>query len=72
MRFWGTAEVVKRHKRLQVVVVETGEVLYVPPNFVMLPSREPLVALARHFTAVGHRDIDAIARFEGRYPRKAA
>jgi hypothetical protein len=63
--------VVKRHKRLWIDDVGTSEAIYTPPSFVNLQSREPLIALANHFTKVQSRDINAIAEFEAQHsPRK--
>lgn len=66
-----TFVVVKRHKRLWIDDVGTGDAIYTPPNFLKMQSREPLAALAKHFTEVQSRDINAIAEFEAQHtPRK--
>lgn len=69
-QFWGTADVVKRHKRLHIVVRENDRVLYTPPDFVQLPNRAPLEDLARKFTELQRRDIDLITDLEYRYRKK--
>jgi hypothetical protein len=61
-----TFSVVKRQKRLWIDRWD-GTPIYTPPNFVRLPNREPLIALALHFTLTCSRDIDAIAAFEDKY-----
>lgn len=65
-RFWGTAEVFKRHKRLMICVLETDAILYIPPDFVRphMRSREGLQALADTFTQKQRRCIEAIVAFE--------
>lgn len=66
MKFWGTAEVVKRNKRLFIQVLETEQELYSPPDHVRphIRNREKLWELARTFTAKQERCIDAIIAFE--------
>ena len=54
----------KRHKRLQIIEMETDKLVYSPPNFIRLHSREPLQRLAARFTELGRRDIGAIMAFE--------
>jgi hypothetical protein len=66
-----TFEVVKQNKRLWVRCVETGELIYTPPSFVKLQSREPLNDLVRSFNSTLSRDLDAIAAFEARYGMNA-
>jgi hypothetical protein len=61
--------VAKRYKRLWICNGH-GEGVYTPPDFVKLPSREPLETLAKQFTACDRRDIEMIARFEFRYGPK--
>lgn len=65
-KFWGTAEVLKRNKRLMVRVIETDQILYVPPDFIRphIRSRAGLQALADAFTQKQRRCIEAIAAFE--------
>jgi len=58
-----THDVVKRHKRLHIVRRESGEMVYTPPDFIKLHSREPLQALARNLTAGADR-ITAVVAFE--------
>ena len=63
-----TYEVRKIHKRLHVTELETGAVVYTPPDFVKLPNRAALRDLADAFTAAGcRRDIGAIIAFESTY-----
>jgi len=69
-KFWGTAIVVKRHKRLLIEVMETGEHLYSPPSFIQIPSREPVHELAAAFTPAQDRSIDAIMAFESRWTKR--
>ena len=63
-----TFHVVKANKRLWIEVVETGERVYTPPDFIRhrLQSREPMRALADRFTVFGY-DIGAVVDFEVRY-----
>lgn len=56
--------VVKRQKRLHIIEMETDKVVYTPPDFIRLHSREPLTSLAARFTELGRRDIGAIMSFE--------
>lgn len=69
MRRVNTYRVVKLHKRLWIEEVETGELVYTPPDFMRhrLQSREPMRALAQTFTAIGCRDIGAIVEFQASY-----
>lgn len=61
-----TAVVVKRNKRLQIIYYETGEVLYIPPDFIKLNSRQPLVDLASKM--VYYDDVfNHILEFESNY-----
>lgn len=66
MQFLGHAVVVKRNKMLHIVVEETGEVLYTPPDFLRpyINSRQDLQGLADHFTARQNRDFIAVMWFE--------
>ena len=64
MKFWGTAVVVKRNKKLLIEVLETGMFLYTPPNFIRLHSRKEMQKLASRFTELQSRDIKAIMDFE--------
>lgn len=66
-----TFRVVKENKRLWIRCVENGENVYTPPNFVVIPTRSALLELAYEMTRLGRRDIEAIARFETKYKRKA-
>lgn len=54
--------VVKRNKRLHIVR-DDGTSIYTPPNFLRLPNREVLWAVARELTA-GREYIEAIMDFE--------
>jgi hypothetical protein len=65
-----TYECVKKDKRLWIMEVETQETVYTPPSWIQMPSREPMKALAAHFTDVGYRDIQAIIDFEVKYGTK--
>jgi hypothetical protein len=66
MKFWGTAEVVKRQKRLWIQVMETEAPLYTPPDFLRhrIHGRDRLQALADVFTQKQERCIGAIMAFE--------
>lgn len=66
MKFWGTATVVKRNKRLFIETMETGAFLYTPPDFLRshIKSREHLQRLADIFTEKQERCIESIIRFE--------
>lgn len=66
MKFWGTAEVIKRNKRLHIHILETDAVLYTPPDFLRehMHSREPLQKLADIFTRKQERSIQDIMEFE--------
>jgi hypothetical protein len=70
MQFWGTCVVVKDQKRLHIDILETGLRLYTPPDFIKLPSREPLKELANNFTESQNRDISKIITFESTYTNK--
>jgi hypothetical protein len=61
-----TYEVVKRDKRLWLREVETGRLVYTPPNFMRhrLQSREPMIELAKAMTQELRYDIDVITQFE--------
>jgi hypothetical protein len=63
-----TYEIVKRDKRVWLREVETGRLVYTPPNFVRhrLRSREPMIELAKAMTAKLRYDIGAIVDFETR------
>jgi hypothetical protein len=63
-RFWGTTEVVKINKRLHIRVLETGRLLYSPPDFVIINGRDSLWHLATQFTHLQWRNIECIAHFE--------
>ena len=68
-----TFEVIKANKRLWIRQVETGELVYTPPDFIRhrLQSRLPMEQLAESFNKVGERAISAIAELEARYsPRR--
>lgn len=70
-----TYECVKVHKRLWLREVETGKLVYTPPEWVRvrLPSRKPMEDLARQMTSgwgecLGLRyDIRLITAFETKY-----
>jgi len=64
MKFWGTAIVVKKYKKLRIEVLETGMFLYSPPDFIRLHDRKRLQKLASRFTELQSRDIKAIMDFE--------
>lgn len=65
MQAYGTFEVVKKNKRLWIQRVETGELVYTPPNFISLHSREPLQHLARDLGQVPlSSGFQEIMRFE--------
>lgn len=64
-----TYRVVKRHKRLWIERLETGELIYTPPNFLRLVNRDGLVALAEHLSNGGDY-IKAVIAFESATPRK--
>lgn len=58
------AGVVKTNKRLHIIDIRSGEVVYTPPDFVRIPNREALRGLATSFNWLGRRSIDEIAQFE--------
>jgi GNAT superfamily N-acetyltransferase len=60
-------ECVKQNKRLWIRCIETGELVYTPPNFIKLQSRDPMDELASKFTEIGSRDIGAIVVFQTKY-----
>lgn len=70
MKLHAACKVIKLYKRLHIVVVDTGAIVYTPPDFVKLPSRAPLQALALAFSDSQHRDIDLIANFEHIWGRR--
>ena len=73
-RFPVTYRVVKVAKRLWIEELETGNLVYTPPEWVRarLQSREPMHELARAMTERLRYDINPIIEFETRYnPRLA-
>jgi hypothetical protein len=64
-----TFESVKVHKRLWLREVETGNLVYTPPEWVRsrLQGREPMRELAAAMTERGRYDINLIIEFETRY-----
>ena len=62
--------VAKRHKRLWIIDKETDQAVYTPPDFVILPSRAPLHALALDLMRLGRRDINRIAAFEWEFSKR--
>ncbi len=69
-RLYVTAIVKKYNKRLVIQYLETGEILYTPPDFirVKMHSREPLVKLARKMSETPYENIiDHIMEFEKGY-----
>lgn len=58
--------VVKRHKRLWIDD-EDGNPVYTPPDFIRLPSREPMRELAEKLQTMPY--IDAVMEFESRYAK---
>jgi hypothetical protein len=62
--------VAKRHKRLWIIDKETDQAVYTPPDFVSLPSRVPLHALAFDLMRLGRRDINRIAAFEWEFSKR--
>jgi hypothetical protein len=64
-----TYEVEKRNKRLHIIEVETGKIVYTPPDFVKLPDRLPLRILAATFNVMQRRDIEMISSFESIWTR---
>lgn len=61
----------KAHRRLFIQDLETGELLYTPPDFIRLTSRTPLEDLARVACAKTFLDIADIVFFESQAPRGA-
>jgi hypothetical protein len=59
--------VVKRHKRLWIIDLETGAGLYTPPNFIRLANRDPLHVLAYAFALRNERHLDSIMDFESEW-----
>lgn len=64
-----TYEVIKRNHRLMIVRIESGELIYSPPDFIVLSNRLPLKLLAERLTNGADR-ITAIAEFESSQMRK--
>jgi hypothetical protein len=62
--------VAKRHKRLWIIDRETDQAVYTPPDFVLLPSRVPMHALAFDLMRLGRRDINRIAAFEWEFSKR--
>lgn len=62
--------VAKRHKRLWIIDRQTNEAVYTPPDFVILPSRVPMLALAFDLMRLGGRDINRIASFEWEFSKR--
>ena len=63
-------KVAKRHKRLWIIDKETDQAVYTPPDFVLLPSRVPMHALAFDLMRLGRRDISRIAAFEWEFSKR--
>jgi hypothetical protein len=62
--------VAKRHSRLWIIDKDTDQAVYTPPDFVILPSRVPLHALAFDLMRLGRRDINRIAAFEWEFSKR--
>ena len=70
-KFCGTATVIKENRRLWIVLLETNQKIYSPPNQIVIPSRHVLqTELADAFTEKQERCINAIMAFETKYTRK--
>lgn len=68
-----TYEAIKLNGRLYVREVETGKLVYSPPDFVRsrLPGREPMRELAEAMTKGLRYDINLVIDFEVKYgPKK--
>jgi len=63
------AQVAKRHKRLIIESVETGQVLYCPPDFIKarLHSRDKMIELAEKITRDPYLLFDHIYQFESQF-----
>lgn len=55
---------VKANTRLWIQDQTTGAMVYTPPEFLQMQSREPIKALASVFNTAGGADIEAIISFE--------
>lgn len=60
-----TYAVAKLNKRLHIV--NDGVVVYTPPNFLKLPNRDALAALAAAFDEQGYVGGDVLTTFERRF-----
>jgi len=66
-----TFSIAKRFKRIVVIDDLSGEVVYCPPNFIKLNSRDDLRGLVHAFNYAGQREIKAIMQFEAQlHPNK--
>ena len=59
----------RRHKRLYIKDLETGDLVYTHPDFIRCTDRALMQDLARHATARGALDISDIVHFEAIAPR---
>lgn len=66
-RVW-TPKVVKRNKRLMLTELESGKVLYSPPDFVKIISRQELEELGSRMQEA-ENPIDAIVDYESKAKR---
>lgn len=62
-------ECVKLHGRLWIQDQDTGALLYTPPDFLRLSSRDPLRAMAAEASTQGYLDIRQVIAFEHDTPR---
>lgn len=60
----------KINKKLHIINSETQELVYTPPDFVIINTRANLQKLANDFNELGERDILNIIAFESKYTRK--
>jgi hypothetical protein len=65
----GTFECVKHNKRLWIKHVESGELVYTPPDFIRsrIQDRDQMRVLARDLSEIGRYDINTITEFETRH-----
>ena len=69
-RWVHTYKVIKKNKHLFLQCVETGELVYSPPNFLRLTSRQDLQDLGDELTA-GREFVEAVTAFEKHFhPRR--
>lgn len=58
--------IAKRHKHI-VILNESDDIVYSPPNFIRLNSRYDLQFVIDRFNEIGQYDINAIMEFEAKF-----